>query len=131
MASSTSISIWRGLTFAGAILVAVGQGGMLLDFTERGGSRFIVEHTGLFMLAIPAGILLVFIGAIGWAKHLIRGHRIAMALAVFIVPLAVCILIGLFVGANVHGPFFLFALPLAPALILSLILLLMAAFAKN
>jgi hypothetical protein len=131
MASTSRVTVWRNLTIFGGAVVAFGQGATLLDFAAMGGVDFVDQHFELFMLAIPVGFLLVFIGAICWARHLIRGHRIALAAIVFLAPLSCCLLVGLFVGTNVHGPFFLFFFSLIPALILSVVLLVMAAVAKN
>jgi hypothetical protein len=131
MASANGIAVWRALTLSGAALAAIGLGAFLLDFASIGDFLWLEEHLDQFFFAIPIGILVVFVGAIGWARHLERSRRVTLAGIVFIVPVSVCALVGLFASTNVHGPFFLFLLPIAPALLLSLILLMMPAGTKS
>jgi hypothetical protein len=93
--------------------------------------EFIADHYLLFLIAIGIGVLSLFVGLIGWAKQLGRQGRTVMGAIVFIAPVATCLLASLIGGTNVHGPFYLFLLPMIPVSVLGVALLLMAAAAPR
>jgi hypothetical protein len=54
-----------------------------------------------------------------------------MGTIVLTAPIATCVLASVIGGSNVHGPFYLFLLPMIPVSVLGLALLLMAAAAPR
>lgn len=105
----------------------IGLGAMGFDFVTRGEVSFISDHYEVFLLAIVAGAALLLISLIGWAVVLGKTGRSRIAFFTLTLPIAV-ILIGYAIGGtNIHGPFYIFLLPMAPLLIVGIIVAIMAA----
>jgi hypothetical protein len=66
------------------------------------------------LIAIATSVLLLFASLIGWAKHLKRRGRGVLGVIVFFSPIAICLFASLIGGTNMHGPFYLFVVPLCP-----------------
>lgn len=127
MPSQKKAAVWRAVALGGLGLNVIGIGGLCIDYIAVGGVEFVDEHIQFFLLAILLGALALYVGLIGWAKSLDRPGRVTMGAALFIAPIAVCLLASMTVGTNVHGPFFLIFLPLLPISVIGLVLLLFLA----
>jgi hypothetical protein len=123
--------MWRVVAISGIGLLAISLAAVGVDFATMGRFDFIADHYQFFLIAIATGVLLLFVGLIGWAKHLGKQGRTVMGTIVFIAPIATCVLASLIGGTNVHGPFYLFLLAMIPVSVLGLALLLMAAAASR
>lgn len=123
--------MWRAVAISGIGLLAISLGTFGVDFVTMGRFEFIDNHSQFFLIAIGIGVSFLFVGLIGWAKHLGRQGRAIMGTIVFIAPIATCVLASLIGGTNVHGPFYLFLFPMIPVSVLGLALLLMAATAPR
>jgi hypothetical protein len=119
--------LWRAVAISGIGLLAIGLGAFGVDFLTMGHFDFIAAHSLLFLIAIGIGVVSLFVGLIGWAKQLRRQRRAMMGGFLFVAPVAICLLASLIGGTNVHGPFYLFLLPMSPVSLLGLALLLMSA----
>jgi hypothetical protein len=84
----------------------------------------LVRYYEYFFLAILAGLLSLIVGLIGWARQLGKGRRISVGTIVLIASVSICLLGSLIGGTNVHGPFYLFFLPMIPVGLVGLIILL-------
>ena len=130
MPESRAKSVWKMLAITGMCLVVIGLGAFGFDFVAIG-IPFIDRYSNAFLLAIAVGVLLVLVSLIGWAAVLGKTGRTRIALITLTVPIAV-ILIGYALGGtNVHGPFYLFLLPMAPLFIVGLVVAMMAANARR
>ncbi len=109
----------------------IGLGAFGFDFATRGEVSFISNrYEGLF-LAIAIGVALLLVSLIGWAWVLGKAGRARIAFFTLVVPIAV-ILVGYALGGtNVHGPFFLFALPMAPLILVGFVVAIMAAHTRK
>lgn len=127
MHGSRAGEVWKILAIGGICLVLIGLGAMGFDFVTRGEVSFISDHYEVFLLAIVAGAALLLISLIGWAVVLGKTGRSRIAFFTLTLPIAV-ILIGYAIGGtNIHGPFYIFLLPMAPLLIVGIIVAIMAA----
>jgi hypothetical protein len=111
----------------GASLIAVGVGAGYLDDASHFQFEFISDYSNVFGLGGLIGTLLSFIGCIGWARYLSRGHLVLMAVVVFAMPWAILLLGDPIAGTNVHGAAAPVMLLIIPATILTVVLLIMAA----
>jgi hypothetical protein len=85
----------------------------------------------VFLLAILVGTALLLISLFGWAVVLDRTGRSRIAFFTLTLPIIV-IWIGYAVGGtNVHGPFYLFSLPMVPLLIVGVVVGIMAANSRG
>ena len=127
MPESRAKEVWKILAITGICLPVVGLGAVGLDFVTRGRFEFISDHYEIFLLAIPIGVALLLVSLIGWATVLGKTGRTRIAFFTLVVPIAV-ILIGYALGGtNVHGPFYLFLLPMAALFIVGIVVAIMAA----
>jgi hypothetical protein len=131
MPNQNRAAFWRTVAITGIGVLAVSLGAFGIDFVTIGRFEFISDHYELFLLGIGAGVLLLFVGLIAWAKNLGKQGRTTMGTVVFIAPIATCVLAAFISGTNVHGPFFLFLFAMIPVSVLGLALLLMAAAAPR
>lgn len=111
----------------GACWTIVGVGAGYFDVVTRFNFEFISHYFGIFLLMVLIGVLLAFVGCIGWASYLGKEYRILMAVVVFILPWGVLLLGRPIGGTNIHGPAVLAMLLIIPATILAVVLLIMAA----
>jgi uncharacterized membrane protein len=131
MHGSRASEVWKVLALSGICLVLIGLGAMGFDFVTRGEVSFISDHYEVFLLAIVAGAALLLISLIGLAVVLGKTGRSRIAFFTLSLSIAV-ILIGYAIGGtNVHGPFYLFLLPMAPLLIVGIIVAIMAANSRE
>ena len=113
----------------GAGLVVFGLCAIAFDFVTM--DQFdLVRYYEYFFLAILAGLLFLIVGLIGWAKQFDRGRRISIGTIVLIASVSICLVGYLIGGTNVHGPFYLFFLPMIPVGLVGLIILLMGATSR-
>lgn len=104
---------------------------MCADYAARGGLDFVDEHFGVFVIAALAGMILCFVGLIGWGSSSTPSVCAGIGAAALIAPVAVSGLGALVGGTNVHGPFYLIFLPMLAISFSGLILLLIAAFRRG
>jgi hypothetical protein len=130
MPESRAKAAWKMLAVSGMCLVVIGLGAFGADFIAIG-IPFIDRHSDVFLLAIAVGMLLLLVSLIGWAAVLGKTGRSRIAFFTLTVPIAV-VLIGYAIGGtNVHGPFFLFLLPMVPLIVVGLIVAMMAVNARR
>jgi hypothetical protein len=71
--------MWRVVAISGIGLLAISLAAVGVDFATMGRFDFIADHYQFFLIAIATGVLLLFVGLIGWAKHLgkqgLYGHH--------------------------------------------------------
>ena len=119
--------VWKTLAIIGVNFAVIGLGAMGFDFATRGQFAFISDHYEAFLLAILVGMAILLVSLIGWAAVFGKTGRTRIAFIALTVPFGV-ILIGYALGGtNVHGPFFLFLLPMAPLILVGLVMAVMAA----
>jgi hypothetical protein len=94
---------WKPCAIAGICLIAIGIGAGYFDEATNFGFEFISDHFGIFLDCASIGIVLAFIGLIGWVRHLKSGTRKQMAGAVFAAPWFGCALGYALEGLNIHG----------------------------
>jgi hypothetical protein len=117
-------AIWRVVAIAGIGFVTIGAAAGYVDIATRFRFEFISDDFEIFILALLVGTLISFIGLTGWARYLDRQSRVRMAGLVFAFPW-IAVLLGYPIdGINVHGAAPLVLMLVAPASILSLVLLL-------
>ena len=108
-------------------MIAIGTSAFYVDVAARFQIDFIEQHYGEFGIGILIGLILAFVGCIGWARCCTKQQRASMAAIVFITPL-VALLVGSPVdGINIHGPSAITMMLIIPATLLAAILLVMAA----
>lgn len=124
---SVTHKLWKAVAITGTCLLAVGIGAGYLDDLTNYKFEFIGDHYDDVIGPMGfIGLLLAFVGCIGWATHLGRRNRRRMALTVFILPWAVLLLGYPISGINVHGYSALVMLLIFPATLLSIVLGIMA-----
>jgi hypothetical protein len=110
--------------------VVLGLCAMAFDFVTM--DQFdLVRYYEYFFAAILVGLLSLIVGLIGWAKQFDRGRRISIGTIVLIAPVLICFVGYLIGGTNVHGPFYLFFLPMIPVGLVALIILLMGVASRS
>jgi len=98
-----------------------------LDEVTRFKFEFISDDYGFFGVAMLAGVLVAFIGLIGWSRKLAKERRLPMASLVLVSPWAVLLLGYPVAGINVHGAAApVMALFVPVSLVLSFVLFCMA-----
>jgi|HubBroStandDraft_1064217.scaffolds.fasta_scaffold128764_1 hypothetical protein len=132
MHGSRAKEVWKSLAIIGVGLVVIGLGAFGLDFATMGHFfASISDWYEPFLFAIPVGMALLLVSLIGWAAVLGKTGRTRIAFFALTVPFGV-ILIGFALGGtNVHGPFFLFLPPMAPLIVVGLVVAAMAASARR
>jgi hypothetical protein len=119
--------LWKAIAIAGTCLLAVGIGAGYLDDLTHYEFEFISNHYDDIIGPIGfIGLLLAFVGCIGWATYLGRQNRRRMALTVFIAPWAILLLGYPISGINIHGYSALVMLLIFPATLLGIVLGIMA-----
>lgn len=94
---------WRNTVAAGVCLILIGIGAGYLDVATQFRFDFISRYFDVFSFAALAGVLLAFVGCIGWSRHLKKRQKILLAVAAFIFPWMV-LLVGYPIGGiNMHG----------------------------
>lgn len=109
-----SYRAWSRIAIAGLVLTVAPLIYFFLD------GVFSLDWGGLDYVpyAIPLGIVLMFVGCIGWARYLSRGWRLCIAVALVALPLLI-----LAVDSNMHGGGAAAGLIGIPAVILAVIVL--------
>lgn len=97
------------------------------DDVTRSAFEFISHYFDIFGLMVLIGVLLAFIGCIGWAKYLRKQRRALIAVVVFGLPWAALLFGYPIAGTNIHGPGAPVMLLIIPATILAVVLLIVAA----
>jgi len=120
--------LWKVISILGGSLIAIGIAAGSVDVATRFEFDFISRDFGIFILAILVGVVLAFVGLIGWAKRLKRGARARTAGLVFAAPWIGGPLGYPIAGNDLHGPAALLLLVIIPAAILALVLLIMAGY---
>jgi hypothetical protein len=145
MPESRAETVWKTLAIVGMSLVVVGLGAVSFDFATMRLSLFITDHYPfllaifsfitdyfvLFLLAILVGVAQLAVSLIGWAAVLGKSGRKRIALLAVTVPLGVIFIGYALGGTNVHGPFYLFLLPMAPLIVVGIVVAIMAASARR
>jgi hypothetical protein len=115
------------MAFAGASLIAIGLGAGYLDEATRFNFEFISDHYEVFGLSALVGLLLSFIGCIGWARQLRKRNLVQLVFLVLLAPW-LALLIGYpIAGINFHGAAAPVMMLIVPATILAITLAIMAA----
>jgi hypothetical protein len=127
-AQPVALLLWKVGSIFGVSLIAIGVAAGYVDVATHFRFQFLSDDSGTFILAILVGLLLVFVGLIGWAKHLKPGTRARRAGIVFAAPW-IALLVGYpIAGNNIHGPGAILLVMIIPATILAVVLLIMANF---
>jgi hypothetical protein len=119
------------MAFSGASLVALGVVAGYVDIASKFDLAFIDDYYDFFALIALIGLVLVFVGCIGWARFCDKQHRALMALSVFTAPWAALLLGYPIAGTNIHGPAAPVMMLIVPATILAVVLLIMNAFSSR
>jgi hypothetical protein len=133
MPESRAKSAWKGIAACGAGLIVLGLGAIGLDLAVPSlwNTFLLVKHIGVVILAIVIGVLSLSIGLIGWAVMIEPSGRARLASFALAFPVAVVLTGYLLARGDMHGSFPLFLLPMAPLLVVALILGIMAASARR
>jgi hypothetical protein len=122
---------WQLTTLLGFVLIVVGDSAFYIDVAARFRFDFIEQNYETFGLSILSGVVLAFIGCIGWAKSGGKKARALMAGSVFITPWMLLLGGSPIDGFNVHGPSMISAMLVLPATVLAATLLVMAAVTQK
>jgi hypothetical protein len=125
--SSANYRWWRLAALAGALFLVLPPVLEWVDSATHFRFESIDDHFDEIGLLIPLGIVLCFVGCIGWAKRLERTGRASLAFGVFVACCAEVLLGYLIDGMNVHGSAGLIVISLLPMPILIIVLWIMAA----
>jgi len=123
---SASPLLWKIGSISGISLIAVGIAAAYVDIATQ--FDFFSSRFEAFILAILVGVVMAFVGLIGWAKHLKPGARVRLAGFVFAAPWIAGLLGYPIAGTNIHGRAALLIFVMIPAAILALVLLIMAGY---
>lgn len=129
MPESKAKTVWKGVALSGVGLLVLGLGAVGLDFVmhQVGWS----EYYEVFLLAILVGAICLPVGLIGWAAKSGKSERTRLATGTLLVPAGVFCIAYFAVGTNVHGPFYLFAIPSFFLFLVGLTIAIMAAAART
>jgi hypothetical protein len=120
---------WRNTGLFGVWLVAIGTAYFFFD--EVTADRYGTNILEVFGIIGMVGVLLALIGLIGWARQLGKHQRLQMAAWVFFAPW-IAVFSGYLVDdLNIHGSAGLALALMFLSIILTIILLVMAAIAKQ
>ena len=125
--SSANYRWWRLAAILGALFLVLPPVFEWVDVASHFRFEFIDDYFDAIGLLIPVGIVLCFVGCIGWAKHMDRTGRVSLAFGVFAACCAEVLLGYLVDGMNVHGSAGLIVISLLPMPILIAVLWIMAA----
>ena len=114
-----------GVALVVLALCAIGMDVVTMDQFD------LVRCYEYFFLAIVVGLLSLVVGLIGWAKQLDRARRISIGTIALIASATVCFIGFLIGGTDVHGPFYLFFLPMLPVGFVGLIVLMMGVASRS
>jgi hypothetical protein len=128
---TSAVRLWQLVSLAGVFLTALGTAAFYVDIAAHFRFDFIEDHYDAFGMSILIGIVIAFVGFIGWARLCDRQRRVVMAALVFIAPFAALLLGSPIGGTNIHGPSAISMMLTIPATILAVILLIMAAFSSR
>jgi peptidoglycan/LPS O-acetylase OafA/YrhL len=117
---------WKAMTLIGTFLIAVGGVASYFDVASHFTFDFITKYYEVFAWIALIGVLMAFIGCIGWAKHLGKERRALTAVTVFCIPWTILLIGYPLVGTNIHGPAVFAMMQIIPTIILSVVLLFMA-----
>lgn len=128
--SSIESTGWKPVTLSSTVAVS-----LCLAFGYIGvGSHFTFDLTNYYGTVFVVGAVAAVcacIGVIGWARHLGRGARVSLAIAVLVWPWTILLIGYPLAGTNIHGPAAPVLILIWPASILSLVLFIMAGVAKK
>jgi hypothetical protein len=127
----SAVRWWRVIALAGGFLIALGASAFYIDVAMHFRFDFIQHHYEEFGMSILIGVILTFIGCIGWARFCRRQRRAMMAGCVFIAPFAALLAGSPIDGTNIHGPSAITMALTIPATVLAVVLLVMAAFGSR
>jgi hypothetical protein len=122
VAQPASSRAWRVIALSGIGLTVVGIGAGYLDDSTHS-FEFISDYFETFALAGLLGVILSFVGLIGWTRRLGKEQRVLTALSVFISPWIILLLSYLTVGLNFHGAAAPVIMLIFPATVLAFVLL--------
>lgn len=128
---SKSLAAWKSVALVGIGLIAIGILAGYIDVGTNFRFEFISDRFDFFILALAIGVILTFIGLVGWAAQPGKRRRGLVAGLVFIAPWIVLLLGSSIGGTNIHGPAALVMLLIIPASILALVLSIMAAVRRT
>jgi hypothetical protein len=128
---STSLAVWKTVSLLGIALIAIGILAGYIDVATHFRFEFISDDFDIVILALLIGVLLSFVGLIGWAAQPGVRRRGSTAGLVLIAPWIVLMLGSPIGGTNIHGPAALVMLLILPATILALVLAIMARAKRN
>lgn len=129
MPESKAKTVWKGVALSGVGLLVIGLGAVALDFVTMG-DLGLSEYFEVFVLAILVGAVALLVGLIGWAAKSGKRERTRLATGTLLVPAGVFCIAYFAVGTNVHGPFYLFAIPSFLLFLVGLVLAIMSAAAR-
>lgn len=130
MPESRAKQVWKAIALTGVGLLVFGLGAVGLDFVTMDQFDW-AEYFGIFLLAILVGAISLLIGLIGWAAKSGKRERGRVAAVTLLVPSGVFCIAYFAIGTNVHGPFYLFAIPSFVLILIGLTVAIMAAAART
>ena len=122
--------MWKVVALTGVGLLVFGLGAVGLDFATMD-HLDLAEYYGVFLLAILIGAICLPVGLIGWAAQSGKHERARLSASTLAVAAVVWMIGYLLGGTNVHGPFYLFAIPMFFLILVGLALAIMAAAART
>jgi hypothetical protein len=120
---------WRNTGLFGVLLITLGTAYFFFD--EATNDWYGTDILTVFAIIGMLGVLLAFIGLIGWAKRLGKTRRRHLAAMVFFAPWIAAFFGYLVDGLNMHGSAGLVFAILFLAISLTVILLIMAAISEQ
>jgi hypothetical protein len=126
-----SLAVCKAISALGIVLIAFGISAGYIDVATHFRFEFTSDDFEVFILALLVGIVLSFVGLIGWAAQPgVRGRGLTVGL-VLIAPW-IAVLVGSPVGGtNIHGPAALVMLLILPSTVLASVLTMMAGVKRN
>lgn len=121
-----SMAVWKSLAVIGTCLIIIGIGAGYVDVATHLRFDFLSDHFDVFLCALLLGVVLAFVGIVGFAKRKTRGRKGGLAALTFAFPWILGAIGYPIDGFNVHGPSALVLLLIIPASILALTLSIMA-----
>lgn len=125
--------MWKVIALCSAGLIILGLGAIALDLTipSQLNTLLLVRHIPLVFLTVLIGVIGFSIGMIGWTALIDGSRRTNLASFALVFPISVILIGYLLARGDMHGTFPLFLLPMAPLIVIDLVLWIMAAFAQK